>query len=104
MQFQNKILGNTFILTGKMWCDRADIEDAITKLGGYVDDRAWYRAKYFVQASGSWGKQTQKRRRADSRPNLTIIDDKELYEMIVEANRAVEIELAGGIKEDETGE
>lgn len=80
----NTVRGKRFVLTGKMWTDRASIEDAIQKLGGQIETRVKW-AHYLVQASGQWGRKTQKQQDAKTW-GVDIIDDKKLYEMLVESN------------------
>jgi hypothetical protein len=97
--FENKIKGYYFILTGSMWAPRSVIEKAILDLGGFVENRLYtwgQRKQYFVQATGEWGKQTQKMKVAQhviDAGKATLIDDQQLYNMILESHRAVETEF-----------
>lgn len=81
----NKIQGRTFVLTGKMYTERDMLEDAIVKLGGYVSNNVSSDTSYLVQACGEWGRSTGKLSDA-RRYYVPVIDDKDLYAMIVDAN------------------
>jgi len=71
------IRGKCFVLTGRMWDFRQNIEGRIQAVGGRTDSRVSFGVDYLVQADGEQGRRTTKVLTAE-RCGTTVITETQL--------------------------